>query len=620
MSNKLSHPDRFAEALSALERLPDLAGSPKSFWETCLSILTDVVEARLAVLLCEGPKESPGWKEVMSWPPDSAAKGAAESFARVAGDLAEAAVQHGGVCRGVQAGQATEGDFFLAVRLVMDQQSQAWVAAFLLTGVTPASAEEALRRLRLLSHLPAIHRLQQQASRSETAVSHFASVLDLMTQVNAHERFMAAAMAFCNELAARHRCDRVSLGWLDHEYVGLCAMSHSERFEKKMEAVKTLEAAMEEALDQDEIIVWPEPQQQRLVTRDHGRLAEAHRVAFVCSLPLRVDGEPVAVLTCERDKYAFNEVELRLLALCGEMAMRRLADLKRSDRWFGARWATAARERVKWLAGPEHTGAKLVGVLATIALGVLIFGDWNYRVEAPFSLRTRDAGFVSAPFDGYIEEVKVEVGDQVEQGAMLATLDTRELLLREAEAVADRARYLREIEKARAVEKIADMRVAEAQAEQARVKLDLLRFHRNQATLLAPFIGAVVEGDLRKRIGAPVKQGDVLFKIARTDRVYVECEVNERDVEDVREGGRGEIAFASLPKLTFPVQIRSVEPAAQAKDNANIYIARCDFEGPPQPWMRPGMSGVAKLEVGRRSLLWVVTHRTMDFLRMYFWW
>ena len=33
-----------------------------------------------------------------------------------------------------------------------------------------------------------------------------------------------------------------------------------------------------------------------------------------------------------------------------------------------------------------------------------------------------------------------------------------------------------------------------------------------------------------------------------------------------------------------------------------------------------GMSGVAKLEVEKRNLLWVVTHRTMDFLRMYFWW
>jgi multidrug resistance efflux pump len=620
MSNKLSLPDRFAEALSALEHLPDIAGSPKTFWEGCLSVFANVTEARLAVLLCEGPKESPGWKKAMTWPADLLVEGRTESFVRVAGDLAEAAVQHGAVCRSVQGGDFATGDFLLAVRLAMDQQPEAWVAAFHIEGVSPQTAEEGLRRLRLLSHLPAIHRLRQQATRSETAVSHFASVLDLMTQVNAHQRFMAAAMAFCNELAARHHCDRVSLGWLDHEYVGLRAMSHSERFEKKMEAVKTLEAAMEEALDQDEIIVWPEPEAQRLVTRDHGRLAEAHRVAFVCSLPLRVEGEPVAVLTCERDKYAFNEVEIRLLALCGEMAMRRLADLKRSDRWFGARWATAARERLTWLAGPEHTGAKLIGLLATVALLVLVFGHWNYRVEAPFSLRTKDAGFVSAPFDGFIEEVKVELGDRVEKGAVLANLDTRELLLQEAEAVAVHIKYLREAEKARGAEKIAEMRIAEAQAEQARAKLELLRFHRDQAALLAPFVGAVVEGDLRKRIGAPVKQGDVMFKIARTDRLHIECEVNERDVEDVREGGRGVIAFASLPKLTFPIRIRNVELAAQAKENANVYLARCDFEEPIQPWMRPGMSGVAKLEVGERSLLWVVTHRTMDFLRMYLWW
>jgi hypothetical protein len=32
------------------------------------------------------------------------------------------------------------------------------------------------------------------------------------------------------------------------------------------------------------------------------------------------------------------------------------------------------------------------------------------------------------------------------------------------------------------------------------------------------------------------------------------------------------------------------------------------------------MSGVAKLSVERRSFLWILTHRTIDFLRMRFWW
>jgi multidrug efflux pump subunit AcrA (membrane-fusion protein) len=373
-------------------------------------------------------------------------------------------------------------------------------------------------------------------------------------------------------------------------------------------------------LDQDQIIVSPAPEEQRLVTRDHALLAETHKVAHVCSLPLRLDGEPIAVLTCERARRAYTEVDVRLLALCGEMAIRRLADLKRTDRWFGARWLATGRERLAALIGLEHTGAKLLGVLVAVAIGTLIFGTWNYRVEASFSLRTLEAGFVSAPFDGYIEEVKVEVGDKVEKGSVLATLDTRDVLLQEAAAMADRVRFQREIDKARGADKIAEASIAEAQAEQAEAKLELVRFHRSQAGLLAPFAGAVIEGDLRKRIGAPVKQGDVMFKIARTDRLYVECAVHERDVHELRNGARGHIAFASLPKLTFPVRIVRVEPAALARENANVVLTRCTFETEPPDWARPGMSGIAKLEVGERSLFWVVTHRTVDFLRLYFWW
>jgi multidrug efflux pump subunit AcrA (membrane-fusion protein) len=326
------------------------------------------------------------------------------------------------------------------------------------------------------------------------------------------------------------------------------------------------------------------------------------------------------VLTCERNSDAFTEVEVRLLALCGEMAIRRLADLKRTDRWFGARWLAGGREHLVGLIGPEHTGAKLVGVAAAVAIAVLLFGTWHYRVEAPFSVRTQEAGFISAAFDGYLDEVKVEVGDKVEKGTVLATLDTRDVLLQEAAALADRVRMLREVEKARGGEKIAEASIAEAQAEQAAAKLDLLRFHRSQAALLAPFAGVVVEGDLRKRIGVPVKQGDVMFKIARTDRLYVECAVPERSVQELREGASGQIAFASLPKLTFAIRIVRVEPAAVARENANVFLARCVLESAPPDWARPGMSGVAKLDVGKRSLFWVVTHRTVDFLRLYFWW
>jgi hypothetical protein len=32
------------------------------------------------------------------------------------------------------------------------------------------------------------------------------------------------------------------------------------------------------------------------------------------------------------------------------------------------------------------------------------------------------------------------------------------------------------------------------------------------------------------------------------------------------------------------------------------------------------MSGVARLGIGSRTLLWILTHKTVDFLRLRLWW
>ena len=119
---------------------------------------------------------------------------------------------------------------------------------------------------------------------------------------------------------------------------------------------------------------------------------------------------------------------------------------------------------------------------------------------------------------------------------------------------------------------------------------------------------------------APVKQGDALFKVARLDSLFVEAEINERDVHEILGRQTGEISFVSQPKLKFPVRIEKIEPAAFPKAEGNVFLVRCAFVDGPQPWWRPGMSGLCKLNVEKRTLVWIFTHRTVDFLRMLFWW
>jgi multidrug efflux pump subunit AcrA (membrane-fusion protein) len=282
--------------------------------------------------------------------------------------------------------------------------------------------------------------------------------------------------------------------------------------------------------------------------------------------------------------------------------------------------AMSMKEALAKLLGVEHTFPKLLGLFACVALAFLIFGQWSYRVEAPFMLKTDDLAFLPAPFDGYIHEVHVKVGDRVNVMSPLLSLDIRELLLEESTAIANQNRYAREAEKARAQNALADMRVALALEEQAKARLKMVRYHIDRAQVKTPFAGIVVEGDLKELLGAPVRKGDVLFKVARIEKMYSELKVDERDVQEVSQGASGEIAFVSRPDLKFPIRVERVDPVAIAEEGGNVFLVRGLFREETAAWWRPGMSGVAKIDVGERNLLWILTHRTVDFLRMWLWW
>ena len=612
--------DAFAPALRKLEQWRRFTGAPAIFWPGLLEALSLLSGAQAGALLRKTAAEPNDWRRVAVWPPGATPGPGMQMFFRALDELGNAAEQQEHAVRLLNGAAGLAGsDCGIALRLDYESEPETWVAAFYLPSAAEPQATAVVRMLRLVQHTPSVYRLQRSAQQAQVALSQFTSVLDLMAMLDAQQRFMPVAMTLCNELASRHQCDRVSLGWLDGEYVRLQAMSHTEKFERKMDAVKSLEQTMEESFDQDEIVSWPAAEGDTRVARDHEKYAESQKVKFLCSVPLRLGGEPQGVITCERSDEPFLEEEQRLLALSAEMAVRRLSELKRTDRWFGARVAMAAREQLAGVVGVRHTWAKVTAVLVAIALAVLFFGGMTYRVEAPFILRTDNVTILAAPFEGYIEEVPVRIGDPVKPNDVLLKLDTRELLLQEAAFAADLDRYTREAEKARATNALAEMRISQAQADQSRARLGLIRYRLKQSTITASFEGVIVEGDLRQRIGAPVKQGDVLFKVARTDQMYIECSVQENDIHDVRDAATGEIAFVSQPKLRFPMKISRIEPVAETKDQDNVFIVRCQFQGPVESWWRPGMSGVSKINVGKRTFFWILTHRTIDFLRMFFW-
>lgn len=619
LANKENAPSENA-ALEELARLRRFTGSPAEFWPAFASALCALVGSPSGLLLLRDPAQPDKLKKLSDFSAGKADR-TVVTFHQSVTSLVQRCTEEGALVQFLERAPAPDtGHFALAVPIALPGSTEQCVAAVLLLNANELAAREALTRLQLAADAPAVYRLNQSTLQARTDVEKFASVLDVMVLVNAEQRFLAAALAFCNAVATKFSCDRASLGWLEHGYIRLKSISRTERFDKNMAAVKAIEVVMEEAVDQDDEILWPPGEDVSVIATDHQKYSREQNTPHICSLPLRTKDGAMAVLTCERRSRPFTPLEVQQLRLACDQATPRLADLKKYDRWFGARLASASRERLAGVLGPRHTWAKVGVVVGAILLIVLFLPIFTYRVEGNFILRSDDVSFRTAPFDGFIRQVFVRPGDLAKKDAVLVNLDTADLELEEAGALADQTRYLREAEKARASKSLAEMRIAEALAEQARAHLETVRHKVSQASIKSPFDGIIVEGDLRQKIGAPVKAAESLLKIARIDTLYVEAEINERDIHEILSKSAGEIAFVAQPKNKFPIHIVRIEPVAAPKEKENVFTVRCAFDSAPQPWWRPGMSGVCKINIERRTLFWILTHRTVDFLRMFLWW
>jgi len=434
-----------------------------------------------------------------------------------------------------------------------------------------------------------------------------------------HERLAEAAHSLASDLARSAGCERVSIGLLRDGRMHVIALSTSLRFKEESDGIRDLCAAMEEAVDQDARIDLPQPAADPARSvHAHARLCHGSAATAVCTVPLADHGQTAGALTGEwvadvAGAQARTRIEEAAL-LCGPI----LALMSRAEAGPHTRARAWLAKRVERHLGADRALAR--GALAAAAALILLVAIFpaSYRIAARATLEGRVQRALVAGVAGYLSEANARAGDLVHAGDELARIDDRDLRLERRQRASEQAQLERQYREALAGHDRSQVRILRAQIEQAAAKLDLVEEQLTRTSVVAPFDGVVLEGDLSQALGSPVELGDVLFELAPLDGYRIVLEVDGRDIADVAPGQRGRLALSALPGRSLPLAVERITPLSTTRDGRSYFRVEAALDEPLEA-LRPGMEGLAKVEVGRRRLLWIWTHGLVDWLRLRLW-
>ncbi|MEO1007597.1 MAG: GAF domain-containing protein [Planctomycetota bacterium] len=444
----------------------------------------------------------------------------------------------------------------------------------------------------------------------------------------------AMAALFCDELRRRFACSRVSVGLVQGHDIRVVAVSGADTVERRSPAVESLEAAMEECADQDIEVVFPQPEglaaADRRVVRAHGDLSQGFGPSAILSLPLRVDGDLVGVAVLERAADdPFPPGSIPLMRLVAEFIGPAVWTRRLADRGI----LRVVRDRIRDLGsaivGPRHTLAKVVGILVLAVFAAMAFVPVPATISSEAETKADAMRSLTAPFQGYLEWVGFKPGDRVSEGDVVARMATteRQLQLAALDAQLAAARTERESQLARRevdAASVSEQRIRELEPQRAILARELER-----AEIRASIDGRLSGSDLEPFINAPISPDMPLGQIVGIDSVIV-IKVGENNVDAVQqilarpadERGEADGTFAARarPDDRLPIRVLRINPQADAIAGGNVYLVEAQLVGDRPAWLRPGMTGRARIDNGWTTILYRVVDPLLDRARMAWWW
>jgi multidrug resistance efflux pump len=171
-----------------------------------------------------------------------------------------------------------------------------------------------------------------------------------------------------------------------------------------------------------------------------------------------------------------------------------------------------------------------------------------------------------------------------------------------------------------------EQQIARVRAERDQLDADIAR-----AVVRAPHAGVITTPHLREKVGAFVKEGDLIAEVHEIRILKAEVAVPEREIGTVRVGSTASIRFRAFPERTFIGTVTAIAPAATGPGAPGTpaamlppsregRVVRVTIEVRNEDGLlKPNLTGYARIDSGERNALDVLTRRIRRFVRLEFW-
>jgi len=348
------------------------------------------------------------------------------------------------------------------------------------------------------------------------------------------------------------------------------------------------------------------------------------------------------------------------------------------------------------------------GAVAAAGLALLFLVHLQLRIAGPFTVLPEENADVRAGVDGIIEEIRVQEGDQVKAGDVIARLSDKdvraELLKTEAQVREARANF-RKLQAGTSAESIAVARAAVSRAqdaakfaraklsrskqlfegqalspqefeaaqeqaaaaendlaqarsqlrvflrstrpeeiEAARAQIDrleaqqhLLETQMGLLDVVSPATGVVATParELKEMQAQFVGKGALIAKVYAVQTVTAQIVITEKEIGDVHVGQQVALKSRAYPDLVFHGTVTTIGTAAEGISSAaaeaatakagstagtgvRTFVVTTQIDN-RSGFLKPGMTGLAKVVGGDRRVFDLVTRRLAHTFKVEFW-